>query len=101
VDLPRDAVLVELRAEAMTFRTRECLLPGTEVHFALALEGRPLPLAAPVDACLVVDRDRAGYTFDVRCDLAALPPADHQLLALFIAKGRGSPQLHAPASVSR
>ena len=101
MELPRDAVLVELRAEAMTFRTRECLLPGTEVHFALALEGRPLALIAPVEACLVQAHDRSGYTFDVRCDLAALPPADRQLLALFIAKGRGSPQLHASAPVPR
>ena len=85
----------------MTFRTRECLLPGTGVHFALALEGRPLHLDAPVDACLVVSRDRGGYTYDVRCDLTALPPADRQLLALFIAKGRGSPQLHAPATLTR
>ena len=101
MDLPRDAVLVELRAEVMTFRTRECVLPGSDIHFALVLEGKPLPLAAPVAACLVMERDRTGYTFDVHCDLATLPPADRQVLALFIAKGRGSPQLHASAPVPR
>ena len=98
VELPRDAVLVELRADAITFRTRECLLPGSAVHFALMLEGRPLALAAPVEACLVIARDRAGYTFDVRCDLGGLAPADAQIVALFIAKGRGSPQLLATVS---
>jgi hypothetical protein len=97
VDLPRDAVLVELRADAIAFRTRECVLPGTEVGFALILEGRPLALTAPVAACLVVARERAGYVFDVRCDLTGLAPADAQIVALFIAKGRGSPQLQALA----
>ena len=94
-------MLVELRADAMAFRTRECVLPGNEVGFALILEGRPLALAAPVSACLVVDRDRAGYTFDVRCDLTRLAPADAQIVALFIGKGRGSPQLQALAPAAR
>jgi hypothetical protein len=101
VSLPRDAVLVELRSDAMTFRTRECLLPGTPIHFALVLEGRPLALEAPVDACLVVERDRSGFTYHVRCDLNALPPADRQIVGLFIAKGRGSPQLLPPVAASR
>lgn len=101
MDLPRDAALVELRPDAITFRTRECVLPGAEVHFALMLEGRPLPLAAPAQTCFVVDRDRGGYTFDIRCDLTALDLADRQLIALFIAKGRGSPQLQAPLTASR
>ena len=85
----------------MTFRTRECLLPGTMVGFALALEGRPLPLAAPVGACLVIARDRTGFTYHVQCDLTALPGADRQILALFIAKGRGSPQLLPAVPASR
>ena len=94
-------MLVELRWDAMTFRTRECLLPGTPVHFALALEGKPLHLDAPVEACLVVARDRAGFTYDVRCDLTALPPADRQIVGLFIDKGRGSPQLLPPVAAAR
>ena len=95
--LPRDATLVELRAEALTFQTRECLLPGTAVSLVLRLEGRPLPLQAPVGACLVMEKDRSGYTFHCRLDLTALPGPDQHLIALFIAKGRGSPEL-APAA---
>ena len=95
-------MFVELRADALTFRTRECLLPGTVVAFALRLEGRPLELAAPVGACCVMSRDRSGFTFHVQCDLGALPGADRQIVALFIAKGRGAPQLEpAPAALSR
>jgi hypothetical protein len=71
------------------------------VGFALALEGRPLQLAVPVRACLVIARDRTGFTYHVQCDLTALPGADRQILALFIAKGRGSPQLLPAAPASR
>ena len=99
--LPRDAVLVELRADLLTFRTRECLLPGSVVTFALGLEGNPLDLAAPVSACLVMSRDRSGYTYHVQIDLMALPPADRQILALFIGKGRGSAELRDPAVAGR
>ena len=31
VPLPRDASLVELRPDRLTFQTRECVLPGTPV----------------------------------------------------------------------
>ncbi|HUG53843.1 MAG TPA: hypothetical protein VMR21_09580 [Vicinamibacteria bacterium] len=93
--LPKDATLVELRADALTFRTRECLLPGTPVDLVLRLEGRPLALQAPVDACLVMEKDRAGYVFHCRLALGELPGPDRQLLALFINKGRGSPELAA------
>jgi hypothetical protein len=99
--LPRDAALVELRADALTFRTRECILPESVVAFALGLEGKPLDLAAPVSACLVVSRDRSGFTYHVQCDLTGLPHADRQILALFIGKGRGSAELLAPAAAGR
>ena len=56
VALPKDAALVELRPESLTFQTRECVLPGTRLAFALVMEGRLLPLEAPAEACLVVDR---------------------------------------------
>ena len=94
--LPKDAVLVELKPESLTFQTRKCLLPGTRVAFGLVMEGRSLPLVAPAEACLVVDRDRAGYVFQSRLSLAALADPDRSLIALFIAKGRGSPAIAAP-----
>jgi hypothetical protein len=99
--LPRDAALVELRADALTFRTRECILPEAVVAFALGLEGKSLELAAPVAACLVMSRDRSGFTYHVQCDLTVLPPADRQILALFIGKGRGSADLQPPAAAGR
>jgi len=91
--VPKDAVLVELKPESLTFETRECLLPGTRVAFGLVMEGRSLPLEAPAEACLVVQRDGRGYVFHSRLSLAG---ADRSLVALFIAKGRGSPALAAP-----
>jgi hypothetical protein len=94
--LPCDATLVELRPDALRFRTRECILPRTAVDLVLRLEGQPLALQVPVDACLVVDKDRSGYVFHCRLDLLALPGADQHILALFISKGRGSPGLSAP-----
>ena len=96
---PADAAFVSLRPDSFVFATRECLLPGTVVAFTLVLEGRRLPLQAPVDACLVMARDKAGYLFHVRFDVAALPAADRQILGLFIAKGRGNTGLertHTP-----
>jgi hypothetical protein len=96
--LPRDATLVELRPEALIFRTRECILPPTPVDLVLRLEGQPLALRAPVDACLVVEKGRSGYVFHCRLDLTALPGPDRHLLALFIAKGRGSPLLSPPGA---
>jgi hypothetical protein len=99
LSLPSDAALVGLTTGTMTFRTRECLLPGTMVSFTLVLEGRALTLAAPVGACLVMARDKAGFTYHVLCDLNAMPSGDRQLVALFVTKGRGSPQLQpAPAA---
>ena len=95
--LPRDASLIELRDDALTFQTRECLLPGTAVDLVLRLEGQPLRVQAPVGACLVVEKGRAGYTFHCRLDLTSLPGPDRTLVALFIAKGRGSPQLEPAA----
>jgi hypothetical protein len=97
VALPRDRILVELRADAVTFETRECLIPGTKVRFRLVMEGRPLALQAPVAACLVMDRDRTGYLYHVRLALDALPEPDRHLIALFIEKGRGGPALEPPA----
>jgi hypothetical protein len=87
---------VELKPESLTFETRECLLPGTRVTFALVMEGCSLPLEAPAEACLVVGRNRAGYVFHSRLSLTALADSDRSLIALFIARGRGSPGLAAP-----
>jgi hypothetical protein len=95
--LPKDATLVELRPDALTFRTREAVLPGTRVDLVLRLEGQPLALEAPVDACLVVEKDRSGHVYHCVLDLNALPGPDRQIVALFISKGRGSPQLSPPA----
>jgi hypothetical protein len=96
VGLPADALLQDLRPETLTFRTREAILPATEVAFTLVLEGQPLALQAPLEACLVVDRDKAGLVFDCRLDLRTLGTGDLQLIALFIGKGRGSPGLERP-----
>jgi hypothetical protein len=90
VPLPKDSLFVELQPETLTFETRECLLPGTQVAFSLVLEGHALPLHAPVAECLVVDKDKAGFLYQARVSLAALPGSDRQLIALFILKGRGS-----------
>ena len=94
--IPRDATLVELRPDALTFRTRECVLPGTVVDLVLRLEGQPLALQTPVEACLVMEKERGGYVFHVRLDLTALPGSDRQILGLFISRGRGSPVLAVP-----
>ena len=96
--LPKDATLVELRTDALTFRTREGLLPGTVVDLVLLLEGRPLALSMPVEASLVMEKDRSGYVFHCRLDLAALPGSDRQIVGLFISRGRGSPVLAVPGS---
>ena len=96
VGLPRDGSFVELRPEALTFETRQCLLPNTVVRFRLVMEGKPLALQAPVGACLVIDKDRNGYLYHVRLALEALAEPDRHLVALFIAKGRGHPGLEPP-----
>jgi hypothetical protein len=96
VGLPRDGSFVELRHDALTFETRSCLLPATVVRFRLLMEGKPLELKAPVDACLVMDKDRNGYIYHVRLALDRLAEPDRHLVALFIAKGRGHPGLQPP-----
>jgi len=99
VSLPKDALFVELQPEVLTFETRECLLPGTQVAFSLVMEGQPLPLQAPVSECLVVDKDKAGFVYQARVSLATVSESDRQLVALFILKGRGSVGLRpAPAA---
>lgn len=100
VSLPKDAILIELRPEALTFETRTCLLPGTVVSFALILEGRPLTLQAPVGACFVTDKDRLGYIYQPRLALDQVSGGDQRVVALFIEKGRGEPGLQ-PAAVPR
>ena len=94
--LPRDAALVELRPEALTFATREVLLPGTVVSFGLVMEGRPLPLEAAVTACLVVGQDRKGFLYHSRVSLEDVSQPDRRLIELFIGKGRGAPELAPP-----
>jgi len=89
VPLPKDALFVELQPELLTFETRECLLPGTQVAFSLVLEGNALPLQAPVSECLVVDKDKTGFLYQPRVSLSGLPGPDRQLIALYILKGRG------------
>lgn len=98
--LPKDADLVELRPETITFRTRRCLLPGTAVSFRLLMEERPLHLTAPVQACLVVEKGWRGYVFHARLSLAEAAEADRHLIHLFIGKGRGRASL-VPAVAPR
>jgi hypothetical protein len=100
VSLPKDAILIELRPEYVTFETRTPLLPGTVVSFALVMEGRPLKLHAPVDACFVTDKDRLGYIYQPRVLLGEVSSADQRMVALFIEKGRGEPGLQ-PAPVPK
>jgi hypothetical protein len=94
--LPRDASLVELRTDRLTLETRRRLLPGTLVALRLVLEGRPLRLTLPVAECLVVRRALFGYVYHLRLSFETLAEADRQLVVLFIAKGRGAPELALP-----
>jgi len=96
VPLPKDAILVELRPEAVTFETRKCLLPGTLVSMSLVMEGQALPVELPTADCLVVDKDRLGYIYRSRVPLDGLAEGDRDLIRLFIAKGRGAPELTRP-----
>jgi hypothetical protein len=92
--LPADAQFIELRPEVLIFRTREAVLPGTVLGFNLVLEGHPMSLQAPVEACLVVEKEhKATYTFHIRLSLTDLSGSDRQLINLFIGKGRGEPRL--------
>jgi hypothetical protein len=96
--LPKDAVLIDLRPDALVFETRECLLPGTLVSLTLVLEGRPLTLHIETSSCSVMDKDRLGYIYRSRLAFDHLPEADRRVIALFIDKGRGEPGLQ-PAPV--
>jgi hypothetical protein len=86
---------VELRAGHLTFRSRRRVPPGTVLAFDLVMEGRPWPVSAPVVTC-VTKKDAGVSRFEMRISLEDLPAGDRRLIALFIEKGRGSPQL-APA----
>src|SRR5215510_711800 len=92
VPLPKDAELAELRPDSLAFETRECLLPGTVVVFNLVMEGHALPLRIEVGACLVVGKDRSGYTFVCQAPLEGLTSTDRHIIELFIKKGRGEPR---------
>jgi hypothetical protein len=92
--LPKDAAVFELRSSGLTVQTREWLLPGTLVGLNLVMEGQALPLLLPVAACLVIDKDRRGFLYHLRLSFDGLSEGDRHLIALFIAKGRGSPKLN-------
>ena len=93
IPLPKDAILVELREDRLALETRQCLLPGTRVRFDLVMERHALPLRIPVEECLVMDRDRLGFIYQARLSFDGLPEPDRHLIRVFIAKGRGSPDL--------
>jgi len=93
VVLPRDTQLVELREDSLTLETHECVLPGTPLAFCLVMEGRPVTLEAEVHECLVMAKQRGGYLYHLRVPLAHLGTADRSLIALFISKGRGAPDV--------
>lgn len=92
-DLPKDASVARLSPDRIVFKTRECVLPGTEIGFQLLLERNLLPLRAVVEACLVVARQGRGYVFHLDVPLTRLTSAERRILTLFIAKGRGSARL--------
>jgi hypothetical protein len=50
----------------------------------------------PTADCLVVDKDRLGYIYRSRVPLDGLAEGDRDLIRLFIAKGRGAPELTRP-----
>jgi hypothetical protein len=91
--LPKDARLVELRADALTLQTRQCELPGTALALTLLLEGQPIHLNLAVGECLVMAKDRRGYLYHLRLPLCVLSEADRSLIGLFISKGRGAPEI--------
>jgi hypothetical protein len=91
--LPKDARLAGLWPERVAVESREAVLPGTEVTFRLVLEGNSMRVSAPVHACLVVSKDRHGYVFHIEFLLDALASAERQIIQLFIAKGRGEPEI--------
>jgi hypothetical protein len=93
VSLPKDAELVGLWPEKITLQTRQCLLPGTRLAFDLVLEGNALPLTVTTGVCLVVNRDREGFIYQLQISLDQIPSLDRNLIALFISKGKGTPRL--------
>jgi hypothetical protein len=95
--LPKDAHLAGLWPDKVAVESREAVLPGTEVAFRLVLEGNSLRVSAPVHACLVVGKDRRGYVFHIEFPLDSLGSAERQIIALFIAKGRGEPHIERGA----
>lgn len=96
--LPKDARLAGLWADKVAVESREAVLPGTEVEFRLVLEGNSLRVVAAVQACLVVAKDRRGYVFHIEFPLDSLGSAEHQIITLFIAKGRGEPHIDRGAA---
>ena len=93
IPLPKDASLVDLRPESLSFSTRTCLLPGTLVAFNLVMEGHALPLRVEIGLTEVVGKDRSGYRYVSHVPLAGLTSTDLHLISLFIKKGRGEPEL--------
>ena len=78
----------------LTFRTRTRVPPGTVLAFALVMEGLAAgPLRAPVVDVPGTARTGGGYIYEMRVSLEPLSAADLRLIALFIEKGRGAPQL--------
>jgi hypothetical protein len=93
IPLPKDAALVDLRPESLSFESRTCLLPGTLVAFNLVMEGHALPLRVPIARTEVVDKDRIGFRYVSHVWLETLTSTDQHLITLFIKKGRGEPEL--------
>lgn len=91
--LPKDARLAGLWPDKVAVESREAVLPGTEVAFRLVLEGNSLQVTTAAQACLVVAKDRRGYVFHIELPLESLGNAERQIIALFIAKGRGEPYI--------
>jgi hypothetical protein len=93
VPLPKDAVLIELRPDFLSFGTREALLPGTVVAFNLVMEGHALPLSLEILRTELVEKDRGGYVFVSYVSLETMANTDRHLVEVFIKKGRGAPEL--------
>jgi hypothetical protein len=93
VPLPKDAALVSLMPDSLSFATHQCFLPGTIIVLNLVMEGHALPLRVAVGWTEVVDKDRRGYLYVSHISLQGLTSTDRQLIELFIKKGRGEPQL--------
>jgi hypothetical protein len=96
VPLPKDAELVELRPDWLTFRSRKRVPPGARVDFALVMEGRPWPLQATAVSS-TAQKEGTEHVYLTRLSLEDLPDGDRHLIGLFIEKGRGSPGLASSA----